>query len=119
MILREFLKSKIHQATISKTELYYKGSIGIDKAIIKKSNIALYEKVHVLNLNNGERIETYVIEEKENSGLIILYGPAARRGQIGDKLCILAYALVSEDDLDKIKPSIVLLDENNKIIKSK
>lgn len=116
MILREILKSKIHQATISKTELYYKGSIGIDIAIIKKSNLIPYEKVHVLNLNNGQRFETYVIEEKENSGLIILYGPAARRGVVGDKLCILSYALISEDELNKIKPSIVSLDQNNKII---
>lgn len=115
MVLREILKSKIQKATITKIELDYQGSIGIDKAILDKGDIVPGEKVQVLNFNNGQRLETYVIEEKKNSGIIALYGPAARHGQIGDKVCILSYVLVSDEA--KIKPKLVLLDKENKIIK--
>ncbi|MDI6704444.1 MAG: aspartate 1-decarboxylase [bacterium] len=116
MILREVLKSKIQKATINKIELDYQGSIGIDKAILDKSDIVPGEKVQVLNFNNGQRFETYVIEEKENSRIISLYGPAARQAQIGDKVCILSYVLVSDEGQPKIKPKLVLLDKENKVI---
>ena len=114
---KEMLKAKIHGATITKKELYYSGSIGIDKALLLKSDIFPGEKVQVLNFNNGQRLETYVIEEKENSGVIALYGPAARCGEIGDKICVIAYALVSNDSTEKIEPKIVLVDENNSILR--
>ena len=114
---REMIKSKIHGATITKKELYYNGSIGIDKIFLSKSDIVPGEKVQVLNFNNGQRFETYVIEEKENSGIIALYGPAARLGEIGDILCIISYRLISDDEVGKMKEKILLLSKNNKVLK--
>ena len=116
MKLRQFLRAKIHMGKITKTELYYAGSIGIDSKLLTESDMLPNERVQVLNLNNGQRIETYVIEEKEDSGIIALYGPAARCGQVGDKVCILSYALVDEEELGKIKAKVIGLDENNCII---
>jgi len=112
-MLRQVLKSKIHNAKITKKELYYGGSIGIDKALLLKSDILPDEKVQVLNFNNGARFQTYVIEEKENSGIIALYGPAARCAEIGDKICVLSYALVNDEEIDKIKQKIIFVDKNN------
>ena len=114
---REMIKSKIHGATITKKELYYSGSIGIDKAFLLKSNIVAGEKVQVLNFNNGQRFETYVIEEKENSGIIALYGPAARLGEIGDIICIISYYFVSDDVIGNVKEKILLLGKDNKTTK--
>lgn len=115
MILREVIKSKIHKATITQTDLNYQGSIGIDKALLIESDIVPGEKVQVLNFNNGERFETYVIEEKENSGNIFLYGPAARRGKTGDKICIISYAAITNDEIGKIKAKVVMVDKNNRM----
>lgn len=114
-MLREILKSKIHGATITKKELYYQGSIGIDRAILAKSNILANEKVQVVNFNNGARFETYVIEEKENSGEIVLYGPAARQAEVGDIVCIIAYGLIEDDQTQIFKPRVIVLDNKNKI----
>jgi aspartate 1-decarboxylase len=117
MRMRQVLKSKINNAVITKTELNYYGSIGIDKALLLKSDIITGERVQVLNFNNGMRFETYVIEEKKNSGTIVLYGPAARCGVIGDKICIISYILISDDEIDKVKEKVIFVDENNKILK--
>jgi len=114
-MLREVLRSKIHNATVIKKKLYYEGSIGIDKALLLKSNILANEKVHVVNFNNGARFETYVIEEKENSGTIALYGPAARQAEIGDKICIIAHGIIEDSQVQLLKPQIILLDDKNKI----
>ena len=114
-MLREILRSKIHNATVTKRELYYLGSIGIDKALLLKSNILANEKVQVVNFNNGARFDTYVIEEKENSGTIALYGPAARQAEIGDKVCIIAYGIIEDTEAQLIRPQVVLLDDKNKI----
>lgn len=113
--MREFLKSKIHNATITKKELHYAGSIGIDKALLLKSNILANEKVQVVNANNGARLETYVIAEKENSGIIALYGPAARQAEIGDKVCIISYALGQDNEAMSVQPQVVLVDDKNRI----
>src|SRR3989339_725854 len=102
VILRHMLKSKIHGAVITKKEVYYSGSIGIDKTLIAKSDIVPGEKVQVVNFNNGLRFETYVIEEKKGSGIIALYGPAGRLGEVGDKVCIISYIMASDDELHKI-----------------
>lgn len=112
-MLREVLKSKIHNAKITRKELHYEGSIGIDKALLLKSDILPGEKVQVLNFNNGQRFETYVIEEKENSGIVALYGPAARCAEIDDRICVLSYVLISDKEVDKIKPKIIFVDKNN------
>lgn len=111
----EVLKSKITEAVITDTILYYKGSMGIDGKIMKAANIMPGEKVYVLNYNNGERLETYTIEEKPGSGKIILYGPASLKGKIGDKLCILSYALVSIQEAKNLKPKTIILNNKNRI----
>lgn len=114
-MFRQMLKSKIQKAIITETNLNYKGSIGIDKAILKKSDILPGEKVQLLNYNNGDRLETYTIEEKPNSGNIVLYGPAAKKGKKGEEICILSYCML-EDDKSKSKlPKIVYLDKNNSL----
>ncbi len=114
-IFKQILNSKIHGATITKKELYYSGSIGIDKALLLKSDIIPGEKVQVLNFNNGQRFETYVIEEEENSGTIALYGPAARLGETGDILCIISYVFTGYSEAVKIKQKIVVVDKDNKV----
>ena len=114
-MLREILKSKIHNATVTKKELYYEGSIGIDKTLLLKSNILPNEKVQVVNFNNGARFETYVIEEKENSGTIALYGPAARQAEIGDTICIIAYGMIEDGRAELIKPQVIILDDKNRV----
>ncbi|MGC8766831.1 MAG: aspartate 1-decarboxylase [Brevinematia bacterium] len=113
----EILKSKIHNATITKTLLDYEGSIGIDEEIIEIANLKEYEKVHVWNLNNGERFETYVIKEKRGSREITLNGAAARLAHKGDKVIIASFALLELNE--EIIPRIIILDENNnpKLIK--
>ncbi|OGX27330.1 MAG: aspartate 1-decarboxylase [Omnitrophica WOR_2 bacterium RIFCSPHIGHO2_01_FULL_48_9] len=108
-------KSKIAHAQVTEAELYYEGSITIDEKIIKAVGIIPGEKVEVLNLNNGSRIETYVIAGKAGSGQICLNGPAARTGVVGDKLIILSYALVDAAEAKKIKTKIVYLNDHNKV----
>ena len=107
MKLREMLKARIEEAKVTDTKLYYKGSIGIDKLLLKESGIISGEKVHVENTGNGRIFETYVLEEKEGSGDIVLYGPAARCGSIGDKVSIISFALVEDQDIKKHKSGIV------------
>ncbi len=111
----QILKSKVTEATITHTLLHYNGSIGIDSKIMNAANILPGEKVHVLNYNNGERLETYTIEEKAGSGKFILYGPASLKGEVGHKLCILSYQYVPMEIAKKIKSCIVVLDRKNKI----
>jgi aspartate 1-decarboxylase len=113
-MFRQVLKSKIQNAVLTKKELNYAGSVGIDRSLLLKSDMIPGEKVQVLNFNNGQRFETYIIEEKENSGIIALYGPAARLSEIGDKLCILSYFFVGENEIETIKPKIVFVDDKNK-----
>ncbi|MCM8799823.1 MAG: aspartate 1-decarboxylase [Candidatus Omnitrophica bacterium] len=111
--MRIMLKSKIHRARVTSTNLFYEGSISIDEELMKKANIIEGEKVEVLNLNNGSRTETYAIKGKE--GEICLNGPAARTGMVGDEVIILAYAIVPEEKVNLFKPKIVYVDEYNRI----
>ena len=113
-MLRIMLKSKIYYATITDTQLYYKGSITIDEKIMKEADLLEGEKVEVLNLNNGNRLETYVIKGKRK-GVICLNGPAARLGVKNDKIIILSYALYNEEELKRLKVKFVELDERNKV----
>ena len=112
----EFLYAKIHRATVTDANLNYVGSITIDKALLKASKIKVGQKVEILDINNGERFSTYVIEGEENSGVICLNGAAARKVQKGDKVIIVAYAILNEQESETFIPSIVHVDENNKII---
>ncbi len=115
MRLREVVKSKIHKATITKTELEYNGSVGIDKTLLVETDIVPGERVQVLNFRNGQRLETYVIEEEENSGIIALYGPAARCGNVGDEICIVSYLLITADEIGKVKEKVIIMDRNNRV----
>ncbi|MBA3052761.1 MAG: aspartate 1-decarboxylase [Candidatus Omnitrophota bacterium] len=105
MVLKEVLRAKIQRVKITLTELHYKGSIGLDADIIAKVGIAAGDKVHVLNYDNGERFETYVIAEEAGSNAVILYGPAARKGDPGQDVCIIAYAFVTADE--RLEPKIL------------
>lgn len=111
------LKSKITEATITHTKLFYKGSMGIDSAVMKKVDILPGEKVHVLNYDNGERLETYTIEERAGSGRIVLYGPASRKGEVGQRLCILSYANMNYDIAERFQAKVVTLDSKNRIVR--
>jgi len=115
-MLLQILKAKIHRATVTDANLNYKGSITIDKALLRESGILLHEKVDVVNINNGERISTYVIEAEENSGTVCLNGAAARLVQPQDKVIIMAYAMMDEKEAATHSPIILLMDENNRIL---
>lgn len=110
-----FLNAKIHRATITDKNLEYEGSITIDPVLTKAVGIEEGELVQVVDVNNGSRFETYVINGEEHSGIISLNGAAARLGEIGDKVIIMAYAIF--DVRENHEPKVVILDSNNKIIK--
>ena len=109
------LKSKIHNAVVTQTELSYAGSITIDGSLMEKSDIIENERVQVVNINNGARFETYVIQGEKGTGSICLNGPAARLGSPGDKIHILSYATMSQDELKGFKPTIIILNDKNEI----
>ena len=112
-MLRFLCKSKITNAVVTAKELKYSGSIGVDKSIIEASDILPGEQVHVLNASNGERFTTYIIEEKSDSGKIVLYGPAARRGEPGDELVILSYCLMETKESHNFDLRMIALGKNN------
>lgn len=114
-MLRTILKSKIHRARITETELYYAGSITIDEGLMQAVDIIEGEKVEVLNLNNGLRLETYAIKGKKGSGVMCLNGPAARGACVGDEVIIISYALLDDKDAGKIKPKVISVDERNRV----
>ena len=115
----EFLYSKIHRATVTDANLNYVGSITIDETLLKAANIREWQKVEILDVNNGERFQTYVIKGKADSGQICLNGAAARKVQPGDKVIIVTYGQFEEKELENFKPTIIIVDENNKIIEKK
>ena len=115
-MLVNMLKSKIHRATITVADLNYEGSISIDKKLMKAAGIMPYELVHVLNVNNGQRFETYAIEAAENSGTISLNGAAARLGQVGDIVIILSYAMIENAEALSHKPKTVHVNQQNHLI---
>ena len=114
-MLRTMCKSKIRAATVTGTKLHYEGSIGIDKKIMDAADILPWERVQVVNLNNGARLETYVIEEEAGSGIICLKGPAARLGQVGDEVIVISYVAVSEEEAGGLKPKVVSLKADNRL----
>lgn len=116
MMLNMF-KSKIHRATVTEANLNYVGSITIDKTLMDAANILPGEKVQIVNNYNGARLETYVIEGEPDSGIICLNGAAARLVQPGDNVIIIAYCWVTEDEARRLKPSIVFVNEKNRMIK--
>jgi len=113
---RIMLKSKIHRARITEANLYYEGSFTIDEDLLDKADIIPYEKVSVVNINNGERFETYVIPGKRGSKIFCLNGAAARKGSVGDEVIIISYILLDPEELKDFKPSLVFVDKYNNFI---
>lgn len=113
---RTLLKSKIHRGTVTEANLAYEGSLTLDPEFMREADLVPYEKVHVVNINNGARFETYVIKGQPGTKTICLNGAAARLGQIGDQVIIMSYARMSESEASQHQPTIVLLDENNDIV---
>jgi len=114
-MLRTILKSKIHRARVTEANLYYTGSITIDSDLMKAADIIEHEKVEVLNLNNGHRLETYAIKGKAGSGVICLNGPAARAAHAGDEVIIVTYVAAEDKEAKIIKPKLVSVDAKNRI----
>ena len=115
-MLLEFLYSKIHRATVTDANLNYVGSITVDSEILEKANLSEGQKVDILNINNGERFQTYIIAGKRGGKDFCLNGAAARKAQKGDKIIICAYAQMTPEEAKTFKPTIVQIDENNNII---
>ena len=108
-------KSKIHRATVTEANLNYMGSITVDRTLLEAANILPHEKVQIVNNNNGSRFETYTIAGPRNSGVICLNGAAARMVQPGDTVIIIAYAMLDAEEAKIFHPTVVFLDENNRI----
>jgi aspartate 1-decarboxylase len=111
------LKSKIHRATLTGTDPDYQGSIAIDTDLIEAAGLLPGEQVHVLNLNNGSRLITYVIEAPAGTGTVLLNGPAARLGMRGDKVVIISYCGVSPEEARSLKPVVVHVDDANRQVR--
>ena len=109
----EVLKSKIHRVKITQAELHYVGSITIDEALMDAANLIEGEKVQVVNINNGERLETYVIKGVRDSGTVCLNGPAARKAQVGDIVIVISYASMEWEEAKQFKPSLIFPNPNN------
>lgn len=115
-MLLEFLYAKIHRATVTDANLNYVGSITIDENILDKATLKEGQKVDILNINNGERFQTYIIAGKRGNKDFCLNGAAARKAQVGDKIIICAYAQMTPEEANNFKPAIVQIDDNNNII---
>lgn len=116
-MFRMMCKSKIHRAAITKVDLHYDGSIGIDKDLLSSADIRPGEIVQVVNINNGSRFETYVIEEEAGSGAIGLYGAAAHLGKAGDLVIILSYAIIDDKESKDFRLKVIKVDSKNRRIK--
>ena len=116
-MLRLMLRSKIHRVTVTGSELEYEGSLTLDEALIEAAGMLPYEQIMVSNLQNGERFETYVIPGPRGSGVVCLNGPTARKGMVGDQIIIFCYEYYSQEELSNYKPTIVKVDEKNRVIR--
>lgn len=114
MLIQRF-KSKIHRATVTEANLNYVGSITIDEALMEAAHLLEGERVQIVNNNNGERLETYVIKGERDSGMICLNGAAARRVQVGDVVIIIAYAWMEPDEARQFDPAVVFPEEGNRL----
>lgn len=111
----EILKSKIHRAVITEANLNYVGSLTLDEDLMDAGNFIENEKVQIVNVNNGERLETYLIKGKRGSGIVCLNGPAARKGAVGDVVIIISYAIMEFEEAKKFQPSIAFPKTGNKL----
>jgi len=114
-LLRKLLKAKIHNATVTGADLEYEGSISIDKSLLEAVDMVVFEAVHVWNVSNGQRIETYVIEAEHGSGEICLNGAAARLFEPGDKVIIASFCWTDEKELPSHQPKVIIANSNNGI----
>lgn len=112
----EVFKSKIHRVKVTQAELHYVGSITLDEALMEGANIIEHEKVQIVNVNNGERFETYVIKGERESGVVCLNGPAARKVQVGDVIIVVSYCLMQFEEAKSHSPKIIFPDNNNRLI---
>lgn len=110
---RTMMKSKIHKAVVTEANLHYVGSITIDSALMESADLLENEKVQVVNNNNGERLETYVIPGERNSGVICLNGAAARKVHVGDEVIIISYAVLTDEIARQYTPKVVFVNEKN------
>jgi len=117
--MRVMLKSKIHRAHVTEVNIDYEGSIAIDKRLMDEADILPYEQVHVLNVNNGARFETYAIEAEPDSGVISIRGAAARLAAVGDIVIILAYCQLQDEEARNFVPKVVYVDEKNAITETR
>ncbi len=111
----QLLKSKIHRATVTGTDLHYPGSIAIDEDLMDAAQIIENEKVDIYNINNGERVETYVIKGKRGSGMVLINGAAARKAMTGDLVIIVSYATMNTEEAKRFTPTIIYPDNQNKL----
>ena len=111
----EILKSKIHRAVVTEADLNYEGSLTLDEDLMEAANLIENEKVDVVNVNNGERLTTYVIKGKRGSGIVCLNGPAARKGMVGDIIVVISYAIVDIETAKSYKPRLVFPKAGNKV----
>lgn len=116
-MLVNMLKGKIHRATVVQAELDYVGSITVDETLLEASGIHEYERVQIVDVNNGNRFETYTIAGERGSGLICLNGAAARQVQVKDKIIIMAYAMLDEKEVSTHSPQVVFVDDSNRIMR--
>lgn len=112
---RIVLGSKLHKVTVTESKLDYEGSLALDGSLLKAAGMIPYEQVHVYNVSNGERFSTYLIKAGEGSGTAAVYGAAAHKAGVGDKLIVVSYVLMGEEETEFIVPRIVILDERNGI----
>jgi aspartate 1-decarboxylase len=111
----QVLKSKIHRVTVTQANINYIGSITIDEDLMNAANLIENEKVQVINLNNGERLETYVIKGERGCGIICLNGPAARKALVGDIVIVISFASMDFEEAKTFKPTVIFPTENNKL----
>lgn len=116
-MFRVLMKSKIHGATVTEANLRYTGSITIDKNLLKVSDICPFERVQIVNLHNGTRVETYVLEGQPGSGTICMNGAAARWAEVGDRVIIISYGLMTSQEIKRHRPKVVFVDDKNRIKK--
>ncbi len=113
---RFMFKAKIHRATITQADLHYEGSLSVDRTLLEAADLLPYEKVSVVNIANGERLETYVIPAEAGSGVICLNGAAAHKGSPGDLVIIMSYAIMSDEEARTFQPTVVHVDQHNRIV---
>ncbi len=116
---RIMLKAKIHHARVTETDRDYEGSLSLDENLMNAADMLPYEKVYVYNVSNGERFSTYLIKEERGSGKVGIYGAAAHRARVGDKLIVVSYVVLDEDEIEFFMPKILLLGDDNTVVEVK